>query len=359
MRTLKQLQIEGFKSIAKQELQLTDLNVLVGANGSGKSNLIGVFRLLDRVISKNLQSYVGEQGGADRFLHHGQKVSPYLEIDFRFKQNLYGFRLKPALGDSLIFETERVEYHGFWDWSEPIAIGHRESFLEEAAKNYGNKIPRYVFPAVKNWVVYHFHDTSDSAPPKKIADLDDNRFFRPDGGNLAPFLYSMRLNNETEYRHVVEHVRLVAPFFSDFVIEPSRNNPNKIKLEWRHKDSDAYFDAYSFSDGTLRFICLATLLLQPQVPSLILIDEPELGLHPLALKILAEMLESASKRTQIILATQSVTLLNNFSPETVIVAENDGSKSTFRRLEAYALKEWLAEYTVGDLWEKNVIGGRP
>ncbi len=356
MKTLRKVKIEGFKSIEKAELMLGDLNVVIGANGSGKSNLIGVFRLLERVLSHNLQVYVASE--PDRFLHHGRRVTPALSLDFAFDQNAYGFKLK-AVQDTLIFETESVEYSGYWNYGEPLAVGHKESKLEAAAESYKNKIPRFVFPIVRNLVVYHFHDTSDSSPAKQTSNLDDNRFFRPDAANLPAYLYWLQEKHPTQFRHIEEHVRLVAPFFERFVLAPSRLNENKIKLEWRQRSSDAYFDAYSLSDGTLRFICLATLLLQPTPPALILLDEPELGLHPFAIRILAEMLEAAAKRVQVLLATQSVTLLNNFAPHDVLVASNDGLKTTFERVDEAKLEAWLAEFSLGELWEKNVLGGRP
>ncbi len=356
MKTLRKVKIEGFKSIESAELNLGDLNVVIGANGSGKSNLIGVFRLLERVLSHNLQLYVASE--PDRFLFHGRKKTPALSLDFAFDQNSYGFKLK-AEQDSLIFENERVQYSGFWEYGEPIAVGHKESKLEEAAASYKNKIPKFVFPKVRNLVVYHFHDTSDTAPAKQIVNVDDNRFFRPNAANLPAYLYWLQEKHPVQFRHIEEHIQLVTPFFEGFVLAPSKLNEKKIKLEWRQKGSDAYFDAYSLSDGTLRFICLATLLLQPHPPALILLDEPELGLHPFAIRILAEMLEAASKRVQVLLATQSVTLLNNFAPQDVIVAENDGSRTTFNRLDAEKLKGWLDEFSIGDLWEKNVLGGRP
>ena len=356
MKTLRKVKIEGFKSIEKAELMLGDLNVVIGANGSGKSNLIGVFRLLERVLSHNLQVYVASE--PDRFLHHGRRVTPALSLDFAFDQNAYGFKLK-AVQDTLIFETESVEYSGYWNYGEPLAVGHKESKLEAAAESYKNKIPRFVFPIVRNLVVYHFHDTSDSSPAKQTSNLDDNRFFRPDAANLPAYLYWLQEKHPTQFRHIEEHVRLVAPFFERFVLAPSRLNENKIKLEWRQRGSDAYFDAYSLSDGTLRFICLATLLLQPTPPALILLDEPELGLHPFAIRILAEMLEAAAKRVQVLLATQSVTLLNNFAPHDVLVASNDGLKTTFERVDEAKLEAWLAEFSLGELWEKNVLGGRP
>ena len=362
MPMLNRLTVKGFKSIEACELDLQRLNVVIGPNGAGKSNLIGVFRFLNSVLARQLQLYVGERGGPDRLLHHGDKKTPKLSMRFDFGLNAYSFILKPATGDSMIFEDERIHYDGqgyMVKWSTGIGTGHKESVLvDEVAANRG-KVSKIVLDAVKNWVVYHFHDTSDSSPAKKTQDIDDNRSFRPDAANLAAFLYWMKLNHATEYRQVVEHLQLVAPFFEDFVLEPSRNNPNKIKLEWKQKGSDAYFDGFSLSDGTLRFICLATLLLQPSLPSLILLDEPELGLHPFAITMLAEMIEAAATRSQVVLATQSVTLLNQFSPEAIIIADNDGLRTNFRRLSEQDLSSWLDDYSVGDLWEKNIIGGRP
>lgn len=356
MRTLHKVKIRGFKSIADTEIELHDLNVVIGSNGSGKSNFIGAFRLLERVMSKNLQVYVASE--PDRFLHHGQKVTPALSLEFEFDQNSYGFTLKAEQG-SLIFESENVEYHGLWNYGEPIARGNKESYLETAAKSWSNKVPRHVFPKVQNLMVYHFHDTSDSSPAKQISNVEDNKFFRQNAENLAAYLYLLQEKHPLQFRQIEEHIRLVAPFFDKFVLEPSKLNEAKIKLEWKQSGSDAYFDAYSLSDGTLRFICLATLLLQPHPPALVLLDEPELGLHPFAIRILAEMLEAAAKRVQVVLATQSVTLLNNFSPSDVIVAENDGVKTTFKRVDEESLKHWLDDFSLGELWEKNVLGGRP
>jgi predicted ATPase len=356
MKTLRKIKIKGFKSIEHADLELCDLNVVIGANGSGKSNLIGVFRLLERVLTHKLQLYVASE--PDRFLFHGRKKTPALSLDFAFDQNAYGFGLK-AVQDTLIFEEERVRYGGYWNYGEPIAVGHKESKLEEAAASYKNKIPKHVFPKVRNLAVYHFHDTSNTSPAKQTADVDDNRFFRPNAANLPTYLYWLQEKHPLEFQHIEEHIRLVAPFFERFVLAPSKLNEKKIKLEWQQKGSDAYFDAYALSDGTLRFICLATLLLQPEPPALILLDEPELGLHPFAIRILAEMLEAASEHVQVILATQSVTLLDNFAPRDVIVAENDGLRTTFKQLDVEKLKIWLDDFSLGELWEKNVLGGRP
>jgi predicted ATPase len=355
MLTLRKLAVEGYKSIARADIELRDLNVVIGANGSGKSNLIGVFRLLDRVLSRNLQLYVA--GEPDRLLHHERKVSPRLTLTLGFEDHSYGFTLL-GLNDRLVFESETVRELVSKRVVQMQGPGRPESLFDDPGLTL-MAFPEAALGLLRGLVVYHFQDASDMAPAKQSADLNDNRVLRADAANLAPYLYWLAQKHPVEFRQIEEHVRLVAPFFDGFVLAPSRLNANKIKLEWRQKGSDAYFDGYSLSDGTLRFICLATLLLQPAPPALILLDEPELGLHPYAIRILSEMLESAAKRSQVLLATQSVTLLDQFAPADVLVAENTGCTTVFKRLDEAALAQWLAEFSLGELWEKNVLGGRP
>ena len=214
-------------------------------------------------------------------------------------------------------------------------------------------------PSVRNWRVYHFHDTGPQAPPKQTSDLNDNDRLRSDAGNLAAFLYLLQERYAAHYALIRSAVRQVFPRFDDFALRPNPLNPDTIRLEWRERDSDYRFGPHQLSDGTLRFICLATLLLQPTLPSTVLIDEPELGLHPSALGVLASLVRSASARTQIIMTTQSVTLLDEFEPEQVITVDRVEGASVFERLEADSLAVWLERYTLGEIWEKNVVGARP
>lgn len=364
MRTVEQVVLRGFKSLEDVDLSLAQLNVVIGPNGAGKSNLIGAFRFLERILDKELQLTVARAGGAERFLFHGSKRTQLIKMFFRFGDNGYEVNLIPAQ-DRLIIASEVGHYYGYTltdDYKVQMGTGE-ESHLNEEAANPQHRIANYVRRTVSSWSVFHFHDTSDTAPAKAQGDVGDNRELRKDAGNLAPVLYALKKTEPAAYQQIVEQVRLVAPFFEDFILEPARLNPNKIKLEWRQRGSDAYFDAFSLSDGTLRFICLATLLLQPALPSLVLIDEPELGLHPFAIKLLAELLTAAAKKTQLIVATQSVTLLNNLDPEHLIIAEHDGQRTTLQRLSdrltTQQLDEWLYDYAIGELWEKNVLGGRP
>jgi predicted ATPase len=361
VQPLSRIQIKGFKSIKDLDLELRPLNVLIGPNGAGKSNLIAVFELLYEIVNERLQVSVAQAGGADSLLHFGQRTTDQIEITLTFGSNGYVGRLIPTVDDQLVFGHESCWFHDAARYAQPLSItlgaGHKETELQSIARR--NYIASYVLEAMQSWRVYHFHDTSASARVKATGDINDNRALRDDASNLAAFLYLLHRTRRQHYERIVAAIRLVAPFFDDFNLRPNPLNPETIRMEWREKGSDAYFNAHAFSDGTLRFICLATLLQMPDLPATILIDEPELGLHPYAIALLAALLRSAAQRTQVIVATQSVTLLNQMALEDVIVADREGSQSVFRRPDAQALAAWLEEYGMGDLWEKNLLGGRP
>ena len=348
---------------------MTALNVFIGPNGAGKSNFIGVFKLLHRIIEQKLGVYVGEQGGANSLLHFGRKRTQKISLKLQFAdgKNSYGCLLSPNAEDGLFFQDEWCDFSGTFPRSGYQAKGHRiqlslggrETRLLEEAESYAGGIAAHVRDDFRSWRLYHFHDTSSSAGVKQTGELSDNRFLRDDASNLAAFLYQLQQTQKSSYDNIVGAVRMVAPFFEDFVLAPSALNPDKIRLEWKEKGSDEYFNASALSDGTLRFICLATLLLQPSLSAAVLIDEPELGLHPAAITLLAELLRSTSKRSQVIVSTQSVTLVNQLSPEEVVVVEHKDGTSTFNRLDDAKLKDWIGDYGLGELWEKNLVGGRP
>lgn len=370
MPALDRIRVEGFKSIRTLDLPLGALNVMIGANGSGKSNLIGVFRLLHEIVNRNLQVHSRRSGGADTLLHFGRRHTTTMTIELEFvgsepnTANLYGCSLIPTGDDVLAFSEESAGFHDRNQYAQPLTHvlerGHRESVLTEVT-GQGARIAYYVNAAMQKWRVYHFHDTSDSSPVKAFCDVGDNRFLRPDAANLAAFLYWLQQVKPEYYLNIVDTIRLVAPFFDDFTLQPDAFNPERIRLEWRERGSDSYFNAHALSDGTLRFICMATLLLQPEshLPSTILLDEPELGLHPYALGVLADLLQQVALKTQLLISTQSVTLVNQFAPDDLIVVERKGQESVFRRLNDRELAAWLDEYALGELWEKNLIGGRP
>lgn len=363
MHPLDRLRVAGFKSIRDQTVELRQLNVLIGSNGSGKSNFIGIFRLLHEIVESNLQSYVAKAGGANQLLHFGRKATEEILLHLHFGRNQYLCRLGPTAGDSLVFTEERIFFRGLgYDspFDASLGSGQEETRLwDEAKRRQDVTIADHVIQAVRGWTVYHFHDTSAAARVKQTVDLSDNVRLRPDAGNLAAFLFRLQETAPAAVRSIVDTIRMVAPFFDRFELRPDRLNPGKIRLEWRERGSDDYFNADTLSDGTLRFICLATLLLQSELPSTVLIDEPELGLHPYAINVLAGLLQSAAERTQIVVSTQSVTLVNQLRPEDVIVVDRRGGESLFRRLFGEEIASWLDDYSLGELWEKNVLGGRP
>jgi predicted ATPase len=367
---LERIVVKGYKSIEEADIPLRPINVLIGANGSGKSNFVSLFRFMNSLVRQRMQTYVAQAGGADQILHYGRKTTERLHIKLWFSQdqalaNGYECTLIPTAEDLLVLEEEAVYFHNRERFERPFLSRsssqvHNETLLGEW-KQMGDGVAYYVLNALNSWQLYHFHDTSESAKVKQTGDLHDNLFLRPDASNLAAYLYLLRETQEAYYRNIVETVRLAAPFFDDFVLRPSPFNPGKIRLEWQERDSDAIFGPHALSDGTLRFICLATLFLQPpdKLPSTIVLDEPELGLHPYAIALLADLIQSVAQERQVILATQSVTLVNQFTPEDILVVDRVRGKTVFRRLDQEQMAAWLEDYGLGDLWEKNLLGGRP
>jgi predicted ATPase len=356
---LKSLKIEGYKSIKDNEIVLGNINVLIGQNGAGKTNFISLFKFLRNLIEGRLKQ-TSLKTGAESILYYGSKQTKEINIYLDFSPNLYKVKLEPTANDSLVVSSEYCGFLGtgysspYWD---PIALSEEESKLSEKSKK--NKIARYVYDVLKDWRVYHFHDTSENAGVKKYCSLADNKFLFEDASNLAAFLYVLKHTQGKYYERIVKTTQLVIPFFKDFVLEPSQLTDDKIRLEWNDKYSDKTFTASELSDGSLRFICMATLLLQRELPKVILLDEPELGLHPSAITILCGLLKKASKRSQVIVSTQSVSIVNEFDAEEIIVVEREGGDTVFHRLESQKLEHWLNDYSLGELWDKNIIGGKP
>lgn len=371
---LKKLTIKGFKSIKDlNEFPLSNLNVIIGANGAGKSNFVQVFRMLMSMIQKNFGKFILERGGADNFLFNGPKMTPAITAEFEFMfcssddsgTNSYQFELTPTVDEKFLITEERKYRDNAWksygsasEESRLYDERNESSILFENYKGVGY----YVYEAISNWMVYHFHDTSSTAPMRRSEIIEDYHKLRGDASNIAPYLLNLK-NDEAKqpyYKKIVEAVRLVLPFFDDFRLDVQNfGEAEKVKLSWNQKGSDFPMQPYHLSDGSIRFICLATALLQPNPPSTIIIDEPELGLHPAAIVVLAELIQLAAQRTQVIVATQSPALIDQFSLEDIIVVNRDQGASTFHRLNEQDYSSWLEDYSIGELWTKNVINGGP
>lgn len=365
MSKIDTLTIQGFKSIRSlDKLHLNDLNVLIGANGVGKSNFVSYFTMLNELVEGRLQVWASKQGGADRILSYGVKATQQLHTTIRFGLNGYSANLEPTIDDNFTFTNEELYFDGpLHGVARPnLGSGHKESTLKrEVNAGASSKVASFCYAAISAWKVFHFHDTSDTAAVKRLGAVHDNDYLRSDASNLAAYLFRLQRENDDVFKQICKTIRLAVPFFDNFVLKPIQlpSGEEQIRLLWNQADSDYPLWPSQLSDGSLRFICLVTALLQPNPPSTIIIDEPELGLHPYAITLLGALLRSASKRMQVIVSTQSVPLLNEFELNDLIVVEREEGASTFNRLDSATFHTWLDDYSVGELWEKNIIGGRP
>jgi len=374
MTQLQKITVKGFKSIhSLVDFEMRSLNVLIGANGAGKSNFIGVFRFLAALTGDNFPVDVQNWGGPDALLHYGRKVTDAIEFEVYFAPeggvaNGYQVTLAPTQDNRLIFTREQSWINGRYGAnSYALGVGHDVAKVTSDELERSKNVSRYVAGKLKVWRQYHFHDTGETAAVKQVHQENDTLRLKPDAANLAAYLRKLKTTPfwEPNYQRIVETIRLAAPFFGDFVIRddvPDFLAPTTVELEWTERGRpDTPWKAHVLSDGTLRFICLATLLLQPPalMPDIILIDEPELGLHPYAINLLAQMLKRAAETKQVIVSTQSVELLNAMSPEDVVVAGRENGATTLKRLDPADLADWLEDYSLGELWKRNVLGGRP
>jgi len=368
MTTLDRVQIRGYKSIDRVDINLGRINVLIGGNGSGKSNFISLFSLMQEIAKGQFQRAVLKRGRATTLLHYGTKTTKLAGTRLTFGTVGYLAVWEPTDDDTLIFNRESVfretateKQPSLFD-TDPTGTGHQgfsETRLAAPGALTDTPTQHEILDSICGWKTYHFHDTSETAPVRMTCRINDNVSLRQDASNLAAILYLLKKTALPQYEKIRNTIRLVAPFFDDFIIRPTPDNPEYIRLEWRETGRDLPLYAHQLSDGTLRFICLATLLLQPELPPLILIDEPELGLHPSAINLLGDLIRYASSRSQLIITTQSERLLDCFNPDEILIVDRVDGNTTIFRPDLVELGHWLNEYTVGNLWVMNILTIRP
>jgi len=357
---IRNINIKGFKSIDSEgvNISLGDINVFIGANGVGKSNVISFFEMLEAISKLKLQNYIKKNGGSQQLLHLGAKITQQINCRIGFNNtDTYKFELGQKNGSGLFFETEEYQ-----------RLENSDTFIgrntDEASANEMFKVNRSIKEGfLDNFGIFQFADTSTNSRMRNSVYINDGRKLHSDGGNLGAFLYTLKNQKENlkYYQRIVNYIKMVMPQFSDFELLPDAINPKNITLNWYDNESEYLFGPHQISDGSLRFMALATLLLQPPttLPSLIVIDEPELGLHPAAISLLASMIHTASQHCQLVLATQSTTLIDEFEAKHIIVVEREDNHSTFKRLNTNDMQDWLQRYSLSEIWEKNIIGGRP
>ena len=371
---LESVRIRGFRSLANVELSdLGATSVLIGSNGSGKSNFIRFFEMLSWMLrSVRLGEFVELYGGADDQLYCGNGTTPRMEAELALRtekgRNEYRFSLAHVHPDRFMFAEEAFRFSRLgWGTEAPwsyLGSGHREAAIVEAAQSppssdINRTTARVIVRLLRNCSVYQFHDTSDSSNFKKRWDVEDNNALRTHGGNLASVLYRLEHEDNRRFESICQHITRVLPVFDRFQIDESSG---KVILRWKAKGTDKTFGAHLTSDGSLRFFALVTLLNLPleMLPNVLLLDEPELGLHPVAIALIGNMIKALAGDLQIIVATQSPLLVDVFDLNEIVVLDLDNGCTIFRRLDASTYHEWLDDsFTPGELWQKNLLGGRP
>lgn len=348
------IEINGYKSIKHARIHLAPINILIGANGSGKSNFISFFDFLNKLYNRKLNEYIALRGGDNKILHKGKKHTHTISFKMVFDGGKNGYSASLQSGtDGFVFLKEDFSYNG-----TPKDIHKSET--EAQIKLSDNKQATYVLNHLNDFRKYHFHDTGSNSPFSQYSNTENDRYyFYEDGMNLAAFVYHIQETDKIVYTRIIKTIQSIAPYFSDFYFAP--NKEKNVRLQWTDKYSDLVFGVNDLSDGTLRFIALSVLFLQPSLPQTIIIDEPELGLHPAGIAKLAGMIKSVSdKGCQVIIATQSTDLISHFLPEDIITVDQIDGQTEFNRLSSDNLHQWLNDYTIDDLWKRNIItGGQP
>lgn len=368
---IESINISGFKSLTDINLSLGKSNLLIGSNGSGKSNILCFFKMLKFMHKDSLRGFVEQQGGADDLLFGGIRTTEKLKakIGIRTKYGLieYEFTLKLTAVDSLICDEEiyifdkngqKITLHCY-----PGVIGSgfgttidRTNYTSDPT---GKEIVRTVSKFLKKLTIYQFNDTSEKSSFNIKRDYQDNNFLHFDGGNLAAVLFRLEQDDRKRYDFICQQIARVLPVFDRFTIDESFG---KVLLRWKANFIDKTFGPHLTSDGSLRFFALVTLLNLPKemLPNVLLLDEPELGLHPKAVILIGNMINRVSNHVQTLVATQSPLLVDQFDVEEVTVLDLKNGCTKCRKLELEDYKHWLDDdFSIGDLWLKNVIGGRP
>jgi predicted ATPase len=355
--TIEQVGVEGFRSIRSTNVTLPPMGALIGANGAGKSNFVLALSLLSYLESGSLRNFVLNHGAsANGLFHRGSKHTPAMSIDLvvRDDEGRLGYRVTlRAAGDMLAVADEAVAElsdSGVGTWVTLTSNSAGSALAQHIAGQGAAGRVRRVLQRCKH---LHVHDTSRDSPLRSVAKIEDGRYLRSNGSNLAAYLYKLHEDTSDTGRaawlRVLELTQRVAPFIKELLPTPVRGDhgappaSGPVRLDWIDELDDVY-SVEHLSDGTLRALAIITMLAQPAdaLPRLLVIDEPELGLHPLALSLVCELARSVSTRCQIILATQAPAVLEHVRPDEVLVADRVDGSTRLRRLEPETLKDWTS-----------------
>ena len=362
--SIKSVTIKGFRNLkCVENLELSNLNVLIGGNGVGKSTLMHFFEMLSWMHQgSNFQEYVIRNGGGDDQFFMGGLATPEMTADISMETKDgtydYGVSLVYLKAKDRAWVTE--ERYRFVPPASEEAVPYQVLKEMEAESQLGRQTDptaQKIRKLLQQFGVFHFYDAAANATANKRWEVSDSYCLHPDGGNLAPVLLSLKENDRQRYQYIVDQIQSVFPNLGDFVLTQEYG---KVLLQWKHRFSNKVLGPYLTSDGTLRFFFLVTLLNLPsdRLPSVLFIDEPELGLHPYAMELVAAMLKRVARTKQVVVATQSANLLDCFDLDNIIVAESHGGAAQFKRMNRQDYERWLEDdYQPSDIWLSQSVGG--
>lgn len=388
---LTRLKVEGYRSIESLDLAMGPLTVLIGPNGSGKSNIFDVFDLLSSGAEGKLVDAFVTRGGFDvvrfrdanraqftfefdnygAFHQEGCKVTYKLDLrpqnliaHVGFEQVLVG----PKLGHTHAMVVAQAQFgKGLF---RSVESGEKEEpkGLESAAElaisqvrdQTAHPTPYKLAREMSSWRVYAPIGTGKDSLVRRAQLLRLGLRVAPDGGNLASVLHAIMNDLPAVRDEMLDVLRTVCPSFQRLSFSLEGGDGTIVLRWWEEPFSRDYgFSANVLSDGTLRLLMLVAILMTPDPPPLICIDEPELGLHPDWIKIIGELMQSASQRTQLVVSTHSPELVSMMQPSQVVVVEKEDGRTTAKRLSDEDFTHWLDKFRLGDLWRAGHFGGRP
>jgi predicted ATPase len=356
LQYIRTLRLSGWRSIVDETIELGPLNVVVGGNGSGKSNLLSVFRVLNAMIGGRLQSLFAADravdDATDDWIHHGvnraKAIAVSLVLQTRTGVSTYGAAWERAGDGRMPFVDERI---GFMrdgreePYQRLLGDGHLETQLSDVS-NRGDHTARVIHNFLARSRFYSFSDLSADSLVRRPCPVQQNRFLAPNGQNAAAVLWRYQREHPDVFERIEAVVRQAFPEIQSILPRLSPDG-KLVSIDWKRRGTGNRFSLHTVSNGAILFLLMAMLTCQPsaELPLIMAIEEPELGLSPRGIDQLAELMRQASQECQILVTTHSPYLVDACDTEHVIVASQQNHQSQFRRLSDTALEAWLDEYT--------------
>ena len=381
MSKFQYVQVEGYRRLFSVPLEMRDLTVMIGSNGVGKTSLLDVFSLLASSAKGQLLEKIG--GGLEGILTRDKANHLAISLEMSvpgYAPLKYYLELSPVRGSSYEISIETLTQHNDPNAYQPLKYidSHRlnikyfnvqthyleppnwehnpfETSLSQVPKMYQQS--ENLRKQLASCTFYGALDVSSRSPVRLPQEMRPAKLPGPNGEDLVSCLYDLRETDPDRFEMVEDTLAAAFPEFEKLSFPPVA--AGKLSMTWKDKNFSKPIYVHELSEGTLRFLWLVALLQSRDLTALTLIDEPEVSLHPELLRLLADLMREASKRTQLIVATHSDRLIRFLKPEEVLVCDAQDGLTTMTWADKLDLDKWLAEYSLDEVWAMNLMGGRP